>query len=214
MERPSVRAVAAIVLLAGLSTRASADVVTLSNGVTMTGVLSTTDDGLTLRVSQDGFVVLDSATIVGVQRASKDENEKLVAGWKSADEEAAREDQARAKYADEQRAKGMVQYQGEWMTPSQFDRRLALDRLEVDKLREARAAAPSVSYSYHYYYSVPSSQIVYQSFGYPRRSSSRGIRRSSSYTVPLAPAGVRTYGVRPSLFDHEAGMGAGSHYGW
>lgn len=204
--------ITALLLVAIACSVARADVVTLRNGVKMTGILSEGEDGLTLRVSDQGYVMLDSATVVGIQRADKAVNAKLLAGWKTAAEADSRAEEVRTKYDEEQRAKGYVQYQGEWMTPSQFDRRLAIDRLEVDRLREERTAGPTVFYSYHYYYAVPSAQLVYQSFESPRRS--HVTRRSSSYTVPLAPPGVRTYGVNSSLFDREAGMGAGAHYGW
>lgn len=200
-----------VVFVAASAPAARADVVTLRNGVKMTGVLTEDESGLTLRVSDDGYVGLDSATVVGVMRASRVENEALVASWKATAERETREDRDRAKYDDEQRAKGYVWYQGEWMTPAQFDRRLALDHLEIERQREERLAATRVSYSYHYYYTVPTAQFVYQSFGTPARV--RAFRACPSpYAVPLAPAGVRTYGVRPSLFDREPGMGA--HSGW
>lgn len=205
-----------VVLIVAGAPRARADVVILQNGVQMTGVLDKGSDGnMTLRVSQDGYVVLDSATVVSVQRQSKAENARLVAEWIASEEKAAVKDAEDRKLAEVQRAKGLVQYQGEWMTPEQFDRQLALDRLDL--ARQTAERPVTQIYVSNYYAPPPTytSSVVYHVWR-ARRADFGG------YVAPpsTAFARIRPYGFAgvsrgaPNLYDHEAGMGAGAHYGW
>jgi hypothetical protein len=119
-------------MILGLAAAARADVVIMQNGVKMEGVLGKDDDGnTTLEVSNGGFVVLDTATVVNIRTQTPAENAKIKGKWAKDEQAAADQDH----FAAVQRAKGLVLYGDEWVTPSEFDRRLALDKLEVDRER-------------------------------------------------------------------------------
>jgi hypothetical protein len=187
-------------LLACGAARARADVVTLRNGVKLEGILAQgEDDATTLRVSADGYVVLDTATVVDVQRQTAKENARLQAGWAAQDRQAAEKERDDKKFAETQRAKGLIPYQGEWITPAEFDRRLALDKLDVERYRAAHPAVPPAaveagepppSYLYTYtslYYRAPRRRKLdySESRDLPRingfSSSGNFIRRSEFY---------------------------------
>lgn len=126
MSRPS--HLSLILLIA--STCASADVVKLTNGKTMDGIVSEkTPDGIMLDVDHIGSIFIASSAVVSITKTA-DADSKLRAKW---DKEALEEDEARAvdgASRKKNRSAGLVLYKGEWMTPAQSDAQIRADRAE------------------------------------------------------------------------------------
>lgn len=137
--------------------RAAADEVALRNGVVLEGVLEPGSGGSrTLLVSTDGFVVLDPATVVAVSTASAAANARLRERWAADDARAAAREKEARLFAAAQRRKGLIPLDGEWVTPAEYDRRLAREKLDLERGRPApppparvtvtvEAAAPPVT---------------------------------------------------------------------
>lgn len=215
------RSVSLGLLLVAPFGEANADLVVLQNGVRMTGVLETNADGESvLRVSQDGLVVLDSSTIVSVQRQTKAENSKLVAGWAASEAEAEAAAREEKKFAERQRAKGLVLYRGEWMTPSQFDRQLESDKLDKSPVDHRAVVVNNVSVSMYSYRSVSFSPGFWLRSEAPRRvyaTPASGDWRNSYGHVRSSLDYNGSFGVRHSpidLYDRQPGLGAVDRYRW
>lgn len=173
-------------LLAWPAARAGADVVVLQNGVKMEGILATDEDGATtLQVSDDGYVMLDTATVVNIRKQTAAENARLKSKWSEQDTQAAAKELGDRKFVERQRAKGLIQYQDEWVTPAEFDRRLALDRLDVDR---ARASHPRVSQVNVVVEEQPASIVTYYSYYHAPR-----YYRKLDYATPAAPTRIFQY---------------------
>ncbi|MFI5346992.1 MAG: hypothetical protein ACHQ51_11520 [Elusimicrobiota bacterium] len=92
-------------LLAVCGSWARADIVTLQNGVKMKGILLPGEDGgTTLQVSSDGFVDIDTTTVVSIRKQSPKENAALKADWARQDNQEPAESIADKKFAEKQRA--------------------------------------------------------------------------------------------------------------
>lgn len=202
-------------LYAWSATPARADVVTLKNGVKMEGLLTTDEDGATtLQVSDDGYVTLDTATVVNVKKQTAEENARHKAKWTEQNRQSTEKEQGAQKFAENQRAKGLIPYQGEWVTPTEFDRRLALDRLDMERDRAAHpmisqvnvvVESQSSSYFNYYYYRAPSRKKLNNSaFEAPTRifnySSSGNFIRSSEFARPSAHEGSNYFDPRTGLY--------------
>ncbi|MDE2141902.1 MAG: hypothetical protein KGL74_07960 [Elusimicrobia bacterium] len=108
----------------------------------MEGILATGEDGeTTLQVSSDGFVDIDTATIVRVLKQTPEENAALKEKWARQDRREDENDPVSKKFAQKQRELGLVPYHDTWITPAALDRRLVLERLEND-IAQARARSP------------------------------------------------------------------------
>ncbi len=122
------RAVLAALLLTAAS--AAADEVRLRGGKTLEGILVSSDAAsLTLAVADAGLVVLDSATVTGTARASAAENARLRARWRSERLAAEARERGEAAFERRQRARGLVQYEGDWITRAELDALLAREGL-------------------------------------------------------------------------------------
>ncbi|MDD5629966.1 MAG: hypothetical protein PHU21_12940 [Elusimicrobia bacterium] len=99
---------------------AAADVVSLPNDVSMSGIVSdVTGEGFTLRVAEDGYVFLSSAMVVSVELQSQRQNRRLLADWRRRRLKAESEERAQLKFAAAQRAKGLIPDKGEWVTSAE-----------------------------------------------------------------------------------------------
>jgi hypothetical protein len=134
-----------LVLLAGAAARAAADRVALRNGVALEGILEPGSGGSrTLLVSTDGFVVLDSATVVAISTASAAENARLRARWAADDARAAARERAARLFAAARRREGLIPLDGEWVTPAEYDRRVAREKPDPERERAAPPPAARV----------------------------------------------------------------------
>ena len=112
----------------------SADVVFMSNDVSMEGILEQNPDGtLQLRVSVDGTIFLDTGTVTGIERQSRDQNDALLRRWEENKAKADQEERAQAAFAAAQKAKGLIFFEEEWMKPEEADRKIQLERLFLEK---------------------------------------------------------------------------------
>lgn len=113
-------------LLLLLAPAAHADLVQLVDGKTMSGIVTRkTDAELDLQVDEEGTVTIASDTVKSVDLQSAKENKELKAKWRADRlKQQATEDEQR-RYAESQRAKGLVLYEDEWMTPEEAKHRLA-----------------------------------------------------------------------------------------
>jgi hypothetical protein len=196
--------------------RARADVVVFPNDVRMDGILTAAGDGTTeLQVSANGFVGLDTATVVSVLKQSAAENARLRSQWADQDLKAVAVAKVRLELVERQRAKGLVPYRGEWVTTAEFDRRLALEELDVQRERAEHPATAvqevvvvadqqaNASSVYLYYLPHRGKRFYSAEFGVPRRinpySSSGNIIRASEFVRPNVHPGT-------NFFDPSTGL--------
>jgi hypothetical protein len=160
----------ALALLLAALAPARADVVNLANGNAMAGiVVETTAEGVNLQVDDEGFITVDSSTIASVKKETAEQNERRRAKWREDRKKAEDAEAGKAAYAEKQRAKGLVLYEDEWMTPVEARQRMAAkDQQERYNQKHAQTfiaregvpqpfAAPGVAPprrrgSYNYYY--------------------------------------------------------------
>lgn len=94
-----------------------ADIVNLTNGNQMEGiVVKSSKDGIELRVSETGTVILDHSLVVGIKKMNSEQNAGLISKWRGIKEEARLEEERQRAYVRAQEEKGLVPHKGEWMT--------------------------------------------------------------------------------------------------
>lgn len=94
-----------------------ADAVHLTNGQMIEGiVIRETDSQVVLQVAWEGFVVLDRDSIASIHPAEKPERERLLAQWKEEHRAYLEQEERRRQFDIDQRAKGFILYDGQWMT--------------------------------------------------------------------------------------------------
>lgn len=197
-----------LLLLSG-AVPARADVVALTNGASLEGVLTRTADGESLlQVATDGWVILDTATVTGVTAQTPAQNAALKAKWAEDDAREAARERERRRYAESQRAKGLILYGDEWVTRGEFDRRLALEELALKRRREAPRAVREVRAAveeppedglFTYTTLAPNARL--------RRRRSRG-----SAAAPLAEFGASGNFIRSSEFLRPGAHGSAHYY--
>lgn len=187
---------------------ARADVVTLQNGVTLEGVLAKEEDGTAiLQVAVDGYVVLDTATVTDMRTQSAAENARLKARWAEEDAREAARERERLRFAATQRAKGLIPYRDDWVTPAEFDRRLALEELAVRREYGARTTAPPVQIVVN---EESDGLYLYTTLGRAARFKKRGTSFNNS-PAPMAEFSSSGNFIRPSEFVRR-GVHGNSHY--
>ena len=107
--------VVAGIVVAGLP--AWADRIHLTNGQMVEGiVIRNADAQVLLQIAWEGYVVLDRASIAEIVPSSERERERLLTQWKEEHQAFLdREEQSR-RFEAEQRAKGLILYEGQWMS--------------------------------------------------------------------------------------------------
>jgi len=201
------RLLAPLCLLLCGPARVRADIVTLQNGVTLGGVLAKEEDGTTiLQVAVDGYVVLDTATVTGLRTQSAAENARLKARWAEEDAREAARERERLRFTERQRAKGLIPYGDDWVTPAEFDRRLALEELAVRRDRGARAAPPV----HIVVNEAPDELYLYTTLGRAAHFKKRGASLDNS-PAPMAEFSSSGNFIRPSEFVRR-GVHGSSHY--
>ena len=79
-------------------------------------VIRQTDAQVVLQIAQEGYVVLDRASIAEIVPSTEPERKRLLIQWKEEHQAFLDQEEQRRKFEAEQRAKGLVLYDGEWMS--------------------------------------------------------------------------------------------------
>ena len=114
-----------------------ADVIELAPERHLEGVVvQETADRVRVQVSWQGYVTLDRAGIVSIVRASTEENARLQASWQQEASALRARERAQQAFEQQQRERGYVKYQGEWITREEL---AVVQEDQLNKEREARA---------------------------------------------------------------------------
>lgn len=120
-----------VVLASFLAPVVKADIVTLSDGKDVVGViLDASTRRLRLQVSADGTMTLPTETISAIKRQTPKQNAALRTRWLLEDTRRRAAEEAQRRYVAAQRAKGLEFYSGKWMTPEEADFRADWDAVE------------------------------------------------------------------------------------
>lgn len=113
-----------LVMIAGVFFEMSpvqADVVYLDNGREVEGVvLRQTDDEVVVRVTWQGHVVLDRASVLRIDRSSEADRQALLSQWQQEDEAFKKQQHQQRDFEQQQQAKGLVLYHGQWVTKEEL----------------------------------------------------------------------------------------------
>jgi len=95
-----------------------ADALKLANGRTIEGVIvDESDDEIRLQVSWQGFIIVKRASVTSVSRETDLERQRRVIAWRREFEADEERDQARRAVEAQQRAQGLMVFEGQWVTP-------------------------------------------------------------------------------------------------
>ena len=136
-------------LLAGGSSL-RADEFWLSSDIKIDGILiSETTSTLSVQVSEAGTIDLAKEQVVRTVLSDEDGRAGLRRKWREAADAVRKEDEAVKAFEEEQKAKGLVLYEGDWLTLAEYDRRLQQEKLSLERERleleaEQAAEAPVV----------------------------------------------------------------------
>ncbi len=130
--------VAATVFL--FSAAAAADVIYFKSGYSHTGVIiRENEEEITFKTDM-GISTISKEKVDFVEKATPEENQKLLKNWRQKDEEskAAAEAQREAekKFETDQIAKGLIKFEDKWVTPQEKDRILSLRKEAEDDRRK------------------------------------------------------------------------------
>ena len=122
-----------------------ADVVHLTDGRKVEGiVVGETDSGLRVQVTWQGFVTLDREDVLSAVRSSDQENSHRLRQWRKE----FLEDQARQRKRDSfeafQKRRGLVPYEGEWVSPEEKSRREQKKKETEEAKQKPRFEIPPV----------------------------------------------------------------------
>ena len=121
MSRITFFLVAALPLLAAASPRADADIIRLTNGQSLDGVIvDETDTHLRLRVAWTGFVTLDRGAVKEIVREDDAANRDQLSEWEKNHQTSLQEERHREREEEERRRSGYFQYQGQWVTAAEL----------------------------------------------------------------------------------------------
>jgi len=100
------------------SAPAQADIVHLSNGQRVEGiVVSESPSGVRIQMDVQGYMTVSREFVNEIVREDAAVNDARLERWRAEHEEARIRQEARDAFEAEQRAKGLVKYQGDWITP-------------------------------------------------------------------------------------------------
>ena len=98
--------------------RVWADALTLANKQTIEGIIvQETASQIKVQVAWQGYVTIDHETVVGITRGDAREHEQLLARWHEEFQTDRQREQAHRDVEAAQRARGLMKYQGEWISP-------------------------------------------------------------------------------------------------
>ena len=98
-----------------------ADVAHLANGREVEGiVIRETDDEIVVRVTWQGHVVLDRASVIKVDRSSEADRQALLSQWQQEDRDFKEQQRQQHEFEESQQAKGLVLYRGRWVTQEEL----------------------------------------------------------------------------------------------
>ena len=129
-----------ILQVIGALAAAQADVLSLSNGRTLEGVIvEETDSHIEVQVTWRGYVSLEKVAIVSIARGDAQDHRRLRSHWQEeflADQHRERE---RAAFEAAQRARGLTLYNGKWMTREE-QVRIKEEQANQERLQREAAA--------------------------------------------------------------------------
>jgi len=138
-------------LIVGWAAAAPADVVHLANRRTLEGiVVRETDAEVILQVAWEGYVVLDRASLEGIDASMPAERQQLLAQWHEEFLAFEERETRRREFEAQQLARGLIFYRGQWVTQEELaaikaknaedeERRRAAEEAERRRVEEARA---------------------------------------------------------------------------
>jgi len=98
-----------------IAVETAADTVYLKKGGKVMGVISSETEGSIEIKSNLGTIVLSKGAIAKIERSKPDENKVLESQWQEEREQEKAKVKQSKLFEEEQRAKGMVKYQGTWV---------------------------------------------------------------------------------------------------
>ena len=104
----------------GPSLRSSADTIYLKNGNKIDGIISRETDEFVYIQMPLGNISLSKSAIESIQRSNVEDAEKIKEKWDRERKEKEQEQVERASFEEKQRAKGLVNYNGTWITPGKL----------------------------------------------------------------------------------------------
>ena len=114
-----------------ITAQCPADTIYLKNGSQIEGIITReTDDSVYIEMP-GGNMSLTKNQIKSIQRSPAEQAEKIQEKWEQDRKMKEREEATRAQFADQQRAKGLVQYKETWITPEK--------RAEIKAMEEKAA---------------------------------------------------------------------------
>lgn len=97
------------------------DQVHLANGQTLEGiVVRQSDEQVVLQVAWQGYVVLNRASLTNIEPANEAERQQLLTQWQQEHQAFQEREKHRQRFEEEQHAKGLVLYQGRWVTQEEL----------------------------------------------------------------------------------------------
>jgi hypothetical protein len=123
-----------------LSAPATADEIYFKSGFSHTGVIIRENEDIVTFKTEMGVSTISRDKIDFIEKATPEENQLLLKQWreeaqKLKDAQKARHEAERA-FEAEQRAKGMIQFEGKWVTPQEKERILDLRRQAVEDRKQ------------------------------------------------------------------------------
>ncbi len=120
------------------SSLCQADVITFGNGRTLDCIIVKEEkSSVKVQFSWGGYMTIQRPEIAGIIQESPEKNKQLLAEWKQQHQAEEHRKKDKASFEADQRSKGMVKYNGEWLTREEID--LARDKRadkEIDQLKQ------------------------------------------------------------------------------
>ncbi len=141
------RGVSVLIIMVALSSTAFADIIVFKTGAAKVGIIvEETPTTVKFRV-KDSVLGISRENIEKIEYAKPEENEELELKWKDEKEKAEEDRRVRReqqqKFIEEQKAKGLVEIDGKWMTPAEAEAaRQENVRQQVQAQQAAQAAKP------------------------------------------------------------------------
>ena len=139
MTRTVGRSLCAMGLWLAASTPAAADVLRLSSGRELEGlVVRESPMNMEVQVAWKGFMMLDRRAVTAITRSDDADRARLLHQWEDEFSESQRQEQERQAFEASQAAKGLVRYRGAWINPNEMALIDAQHRLDEARQREAK----------------------------------------------------------------------------